>query len=129
MKKKLEELIKAQTILSDINSNDIIRVENTIEDVNSRVFENENDIEKLKQSYFTGGQGIVITDNRPMGMDSVEISVDTNILAQPRIDILEQQVAELEITNKILAQYIYDEQKNKNKYTKGGTPPKLKRRS
>lgn len=74
---------------------------------------NFKDIGKLKQTYFTAGNGVLITDNRHLGMDSVDISIEPSILINPEMDMLKKRVDDLEKLNKILAQYIYDSNNTK----------------
>ena len=105
---------------------------NRIHDNESDITTIQSDVDKLKQEYFTGGNGIIITDNRKFGMDTVDISIDPINLIDPRIDVLEQQVHKLEETNKALAQYIYDEQKKHHKKSQNTSKPigvQVKRRS
>jgi len=139
MDKDIKKLIKANELRADLNFSGIGKVERQVDEVQkttilntNRVFDVEEDVQKLKQNYFTGGQGIIITDNRSVGMDNVEISVDASIIVQPRIDLLEQQVYELQKTNKALAQYIFDDQKKKGHLSRGGStnskPKRIKNR-
>lgn len=88
---------------------DILRIDIELNNQESRIYDSEQNIEKLKQSYFTAGRGIIISDNRPMGMDTVDISLDDTVLPfTPAIDDLKSRVRELEKTNKVLAQFIWD---------------------
>jgi len=74
-----------------------------------------NRINKHDQSYFTASGGIVISDNRQFGMDTIDISIDpTLMMANPRIDVLESEIIELKKMNKLMLEYI-SESNNKQK--------------
>jgi len=85
---------------------DINDVENRITENSVQSTDNFNRINKLEQSYFTSGPGIIITDNRKMGMDTIDISIDPSYqTATPRVDMLESQVIELQKMNKVLLEF------------------------
>ncbi len=115
MKKEIEGLVKTNEKRIDNNFSSIGKVEKYIIDIRNTVNnnsiitdDNHKRIDKLEQSYFTAGNGIVILDNRNVGMDTIDISVDPNLLNIPKIDLMEQHIFELQNTVKLLSQYIYD---------------------